>query len=521
MIEYNKHFKDLRSKLKGARLLRNNGKPFFVAEVVSMVSSISLSIKPSKIPHYLIGKHHEHVDVLLRQLLLKRYTKICAELMKSIGSDKSVKIALPSEWLDYIQHHGFKIDRISSKIKLFNHSLFCLLRGVSRVFNILIRYRLYLPVSDNNYIVFMELSKKNLPLSDVKKKYDIISWYKKNYLHNDEYTKIWAIVSAEKEYKIQNNIHVRRGIFPKYHDLKKLFIYAFRMIVTFIPTLFGILRGRWWYGLLYEESVLFNYVSMCEHNQLAKEYLFHNSGWFYKPLWTYDVESRGSKVILYYYSTNIESIEFNNVKTVSYGMDLMRWNNILVWDKEQKEYLRQFLPRANINISGPIDFSDGLTCKKADKTKLTISVFAIMPARPSVLVDLGCAISPYYSDHVVLSFLSDIRDVVTDDCIEILVKQKRDSGRDVSTLGFLHNQNVVVSNEFTVIDPCYSATRLIELSDAVISIPYTSTSITSKALNKPCIFYDPSGLIKKHEHHGVPVISGIYELKKWVNLLRK
>ena len=60
--------------------------------------------------------------------------------------------------------------------------------------------------------------------------------------------------------------------------------------------------GKWWYGFLYKESVFLNYVRLLNNDQLADDYFFSNSNWFYKPLWAYETEKKGSTVSLFYYS---------------------------------------------------------------------------------------------------------------------------------------------------------------------------------------------------------------------------
>jgi len=61
--------------------------------------------------------------------------------------------------------------------------------------------------------------------------------------------------------------------------------------------------------------------------------------------------------------------------------------------------------------------------------------------------------------------------------------------------------------------------RLIEESHAVISMPFTSTALIGRELNKPSIYYDSLGFIGKNEPaaHGIEVISGKNELREWMN----
>ena len=75
-------------------------------------------------------------------------------------------------------------------------------------------------------------------------------------------------------------------------------------------------------------------------------------------MWAYEAEKRGSTVSIYYYSTNIENFKFNNYKEKeAYGLNIMTWNRIIVWDQQQEEYLKQFCPNATYIKIGSIDFT--------------------------------------------------------------------------------------------------------------------------------------------------------------------
>jgi polysaccharide biosynthesis PFTS motif protein len=58
-----------------------------------------------------------------------------------------------------------------------------------------------------------------------------------------------------------------------------------------------------------------------------------------------------------------------------------------------------------------------------------------------------------------------------------------------------------------------------ENSDAVISMPFSSPSLTAKVKGVPSIYYDRSGLVRSIESHGIPVLKNEEELKKWFESL--
>ena len=69
--------------------------------------------------------------------------------------------------------------------------------------------------------------------------------------------------------------------------------------------LFDIFRGRWWHAFMLSEASNLRIVKLNKPNSLAREYLFNNTNFIYRPMWTYQAEHYGSQIILYFYSTNI------------------------------------------------------------------------------------------------------------------------------------------------------------------------------------------------------------------------
>jgi polysaccharide biosynthesis PFTS motif protein len=79
-------------------------------------------------------------------------------------------------------------------------------------------------------------------------------------------------------------------------------------------------------------------------------------------------------------------------------------------------------------------------------------------------------------------------------------------------------ERLAASGGIITIDPDTSAHRVIERTAAVISFPFTSTALIARQLGKPSIYYDPHGFIQAGDRaaHGIPVVSGIDALRRWV-----
>ena len=84
---------------------------------------------------------------------------------------------------------------------------------------------------------------------------------------------------------------------------------------------------------------------------------------------------------------------------------------------------------------------------------------------------------------------------------------------------FNNDKKIIIDKYFQELHPEISPRRIIEASQACISIPFTSTSLISKHQSKPTVFYDSQNLLKDTDHHEIKVLKNIEELKNWINKL--
>ena len=71
------------------------------------------------------------------------------------------------------------------------------------------------------------------------------------------------------------------------------------------------------------------------------------------------------------------------------------------------------------------------------------------------------------------------------------------------------------------VDPGVAARSLVEASDAVISMPFSTPSLIAKVKGIPSVYYDTSGPghVRNPESHGIPVLKSKVELKEWYESL--
>ena len=146
--------------------------------------------------------------------------------------------------------------------------------------------------------------------------------------------------------------------------------------------------------------------------------------------------------------------------------------------------------------------------------------FDVMPTRPIFSASVGYVDSPY-SEEMNLTFLEDIIRVFNHEKWEILWKEKRAVNSDFTSNAFIRKRLNLIGNHMIRVDPDVAARSLVEASDAVISMPFSTPSLIAKVKGIPSVYYDTSGLrqVRKIESHGIPVLKSKVELNKWFKSL--
>ena len=229
---------------------------------------------------------------------------------------------------------------------------------------------------DKRYVYFSRLCQYNMPCIDsTDETYTIIDWYFqwKGRTDFDE---------VKHDFRISNfiykSVNISYGNLP--YLLIKDYLTYFRLLSWFIKylvfSLLDLFRGKWWSLLLIFELLLAKSASFCTKNMLAEDYMFHYSGLTYRPLWTYIVEEKGSRVITYFYSSYQLPSDNSSFSSNSELWPASTWNHHLVWDIHQKRYLENNLKNnSKIEVAKSIWFFD--IHKSIDVPDRSIAVFPI------------------------------------------------------------------------------------------------------------------------------------------------
>lgn len=461
-------------------------------------------------------------DKILRQYLFQ----ICINrsfinrLFYSIRRKNPTFFPLPKEWLKVLKTSSISIDLNLSRaawisslllmffINLLRSSLF-FLRGLQLI---------GIDRSSRKYVYFSQLSDKNIPSASIcSESYTVIDWY----LQWNGQRNIDSVRHNVNMNKFSyGSVNISQGYLP-FYLFKNLseYLYLFRWFLYYlILSLADLFRGKWWSLLLAYEVLLAKSTSLRSRNFLAEDYMFHYSGLFFRPLWTYIVESKGSRVLTYFYSSYQNPSTNSLDKYCSEYWPASTWSHHLVWDSHQKDYLKKSLANsAKIESVGSIWFSD------VNRTPtLPENSIAVFPLEfPRLLFDMPTSTYAelrYNHPNYFKLFINDILSVLSCYDYKMVLKLKRERtnsqryGYIAKFLNQLRNNINVI-----IVDSDVSPLKLFPRSKGVISMPFTSTAHYTD-IKSPNVYYDPTVWFdpKDSAAHGVPVISGKTQLKQWL-----
>ncbi len=523
----------LRRMMRGFRLLKQSGQLAKISNIKEALTNTVIEQCQDRLSQHIFGAGTGMGEQVIRQYLLLRIggTSLNKSILlyegKANASSKLIH-PMPREWQTKLEEHGIRVAKFRSSLLWKCYVLLLIAYGLTTFFkhiytNFLAVIKLERVEPDSKHAYFLSISKGNLPnRNKAGKSYDILSWYYERMGSGSAINNLYhGVISVSDSTLIDGvGIKYRSSPIPPISDLSSLLFVIWGLKAIGLSFL-DFLRGRWWHAFILHEATLAAMVRLQKPEKLAQDYLFNNSNWFYRPLWTYDAEKLGARILFYFYSTNVEQFRRSDGnKGVTYGWQAASWPHYLVWDNYQVSFLRNEVgSRAQVSVVGTIWFNSN-DKELPPLPANTIAVFDVQPIRDSLFQALG-ADSEYYTPHTTNQFLIDIYEVLAESNFNLALKCKRNIGK------LLHPKYEKLVGEMSsslnlvLIEPEVSASHVIENCCAVISIPFTSTALLGKDQNKPSIYYDPNGFIQKNktDAHGVELLSGKDELRQWLKTL--
>ena len=512
--------------MRGYRLLKQSGQISLISRVKQALTEQQLRFADKSLSPFLMGAGYDCGEIVVRQYLLIRIGGLGLNQALLYASGKQggkVIYPLPKAWRITISQHGFKVANFMSSLLWQLYIFGTLLYGALQIFKIILSGLSSLGTKTSKskkHVYFAHLSGDNLPQGhEGEKSYDIVSWYLQWSGRNQNIAAVHHSVpnvvnktvgAVELVYQTQ--------MLPPLQEVVAVFKFLVWAMCACFLALIDCFRGRWWHAFLLNQTALSAQVRFLQKESLAREYLFNNSGWIYRPLWTYDAEQSGSKIIFYFYSTHCENFKVSKKNPpIPYGWKAASWPIYLVWDHWQADFVRKFAgSEVQVHQVGAIWFSSYVP-KHLPDLKNGIAIFDVQPRRKSSYIVLASEFE-YHTPAVANSFLNDIYIVLSKDNLSMVLKRKRNIGK-FSHPSYQNFLNILRGKkEFIEIDCDIAAIDLINKCKGVISMPFTSTALIARELGKPSVYYDPTGYLTRSDvaAHGIPVLSSYEELRCWV-----
>jgi polysaccharide biosynthesis PFTS motif protein len=520
----------LLAAMRGYRRCREGHRLGEVTALKHALTTMLLSAPAEPGSAFVFGGTAEHVGGAATQYLLVRLAglRFNRALLAcwSQAEDRPLMAPLPPAWQRILSKHGVKVASIRCSLAWGGFVLLAGMRGVARTCVLVLRElaaqlrpSLRLPES---YSHFEGLSAGNLPIDDPAGASPcIVNWYLRWPDRARPLAGVTHSVAGAQPSRVGDMEVLRLDsaipALPGLRPALRFAAWAFGAVMLSVMRMCG---GRWQEVVLLSEAAQAARARLQNPRRLARDYLFHNSNHLYRPLWTYEVEARGARILFYFYSTNCESFKrVDGYPLQANSWEAMTWPNYLVWDREQQEFVRRAVGRQpHVQVVGPIWF-ESRSREVPPLPAPAVAVFDVTPVRASFYQMLGIELE-YYVPSSCIPFLRDIRAVCAARGVAIAWKRKRKLARKSlahPAYRRFEDQFAALSH-VVVVDPSVAAVDVIESCVATISAPFTSTALIARARGRPSCYYDPTHLVQKDDRaaHGIPIVQGKAELENWL-----
>jgi polysaccharide biosynthesis PFTS motif protein len=440
-----------------------------------------------------------------------------SQLLLSVCYSKKITHPLPRKWRKLLINNSCPVNIPASAFNYFLYSLNKYLKNIYSIFSSYYHhiYKNHCKEFPENYIEFCDIPLLALPINN--NEWNIIDWAIK-YYNNYKFNKIYHNVEYPDIF-YKNYIISSKSYFIKKKSKSTIFYW---IIISIIYAFYKFLKGEFAHSILIFESFKNKTYDCIPKHNLAKEYLFSLSIHLYRPMWTYTAEKNGSQITLYGYASSFGGYNSkNNNENLEFEYENLNWPKILLWSNDYINFIKSKVPNNVIveKVKFPIYLTDKyIVFPKVQKKFITI--FDVTPSEEfyscNSLVNMN-----YRNFESSKLFLLDLYKISEIFNYSIVWKRKR-------KFGYVHSREYIefckifeLRDNIYIIDSEASAFRIINESEIVISIPFTSTAFIAKDFGKKSIFYDPTKLLSKQDRgrQEIDLISGYDELYNWFKII--
>lgn len=224
-----------------------------------------------------------------------------------------------------------------------------------------------------------------------------------------------------------------------------------------------------------------------------------------QPLWMRALH--GSKVHMVWYSQNVKPVFYSsdNLESDDPPLRWIRVDTHWVWTHAFAEYLRTLGHRHSIEVVGPIVwYMPEINVPSTNVIK--VAVFDIPAVDDSVLLKHCGEVTNYYHPENVRAFIDDII-ALKSELVKIFnlpvffcLKMKRGYHANYNRAYFDYLEKLGALGSISLENHTGNLYSLITQSHLVIAYPFTSPAYVAEFLNVPCIYYDPTESLIRHDY---------------------
>jgi polysaccharide biosynthesis PFTS motif protein len=508
-----------------SRLIDRLGRHFLL-NLKSDISEVRIELRRySKLWIYK-GYEKETLEVLLSQIyyaevidrhLVKRILRA-----QSRGSRIS-GIPLESQIIALLENNSLKVSRFRCRAWLFFFGIKRLSQAGYELFNIVLSRP---PFADTRHateaprchLVDGIPGMVGIPSNDFER-CDFANWYR-NWLHpSSEPSTLTHCIPDVPRYNL-NNLTVERvsSLFHRLNSTSKINVLFFSIRAALI-SIFYLLQLKSQSSILLPEIIRARAFRHLQSEDAAQAYWFSVSCMLIRPLWTYEAEAKGSKIVLYNYAGSFGGIKdpsAGHLKSEP-GLKSSTWPFFLNWAPHYCQYLKNNISRrTKVLLTKPIFLTD--TNIPFSGCERSIALFDVAPGYPRNRLAYGSC-DNFRTVEIGIQFLEDILKIAEQLDLTIFWKPKR-LFSEQHHIQYIHYVDDFSKNpHITRLEPQTAAHRIILNTDCTISLPFTSTSIFAKYCGKPACFYDPVNMILPDDQgiQDITLISGAQRLARWIS----
>jgi polysaccharide biosynthesis PFTS motif protein len=460
------------------------------------------------------------ITSLLKQILIKSTPHfIHQSILFYHDKNKNRQFYLPKKLLQLLASQGIKINYKGSFIKFASFILSHWAQGIKTVLILIKSCKSSIHIQQS-YCWINNIPQEALPKKNSE---TFIHWLDKSGQLSSKIKSYWVMADPgfQKDIFFEKPVFLMRQEFPALNRFTKKLLFMLKALTISIVSGVLIILGRWQLALLLKEIITYQYFCLLSKEQKALCYIFLCSQMGYRPLWTYQAEKEGIKVVNFFYASSYTLFHYNNEpvpKDIKLpAIQSASWSTVWVQSSEFKETLSALLEEpTKIDVMGPVPFVDG-GVPVPEIQKNEVLVFDVDPSSNFVEYTKHGYIIPYLSDAIVCQFWEDLYALAKKFEITLLHKRKRDEALEESQYTMMLRNFKKTPAFYKQISPSISTTKLLEKRVPSVSLPFTSTGELAKLLKGKAIYYDPFSTIYNASEHarGVEVIQGINSLERW------